>query len=45
MYLLKNKNHLCKKVIQQKKQVAKHKLIVSNKCSLRKKEDIASAIY
>ena len=30
MYLLNNKNYLCKKIIRIKKQVAKHELIILN---------------
>ena len=37
MYLLKNKNWLCNKIIWRKKQVAKHKLIVLNAFSERGK--------
>ena len=37
MYLLNNKNYLCKKIIRIKKQVAKHELIVLNAFSERVK--------
>ena len=39
MHLLNNKNHLRRKNVQRKKEVAKHKLIVF-KCIFRKNEDI-----
>ena len=37
MYLLNNKNYLCKKIILRKKQVAKDELIVLNALSERMK--------
>ena len=45
MYLLNNKNYLCKKIIRRKKQVAKQELIVLIKCIFQKSEDIVSPIY
>ena len=43
MYLLNNKNYLCRKIIRRKKQVAKHGLMVF-KCIFRKSEDVAKNI-
>ena len=42
MYVLNNKNYLCKKIIRRKTQVAKHEFN-SFKCIFLKSEDIVSS--